>query len=256
MTVRRLALVGFALVSCVLAAHPEALSEPLPLCRPGTLAVAPAYAELGAPPEITQWRDVWIGPDNCFQQVDGPMELVVTLAARFRHSGGLEDLAARAGAISATRSIRYWSVTNDRWRPLISDAFAVSDAETRVPRFNFASDEVLSGESLHFLQDDNRSKGLNLFGLSGQRLGRGRFAVEFINLTDIRAFLAKIYGARALASIHVFEHLEGNIWGYYGIFAARDGVAMGTTASFKNRAAAYQRFITGIPTDSEPPLAR
>ena len=148
MTVRRLALVGFALVSCVLAAHPEALSEPLPLCRPGTLAVAPAYAELGAPPEITQWRDVWIGPDNCFQQVDGPMELVVTLAARFRHSGGLEDLAARAGAISATRSIRYWSVTNDRWRPLISDAFAVSDAETRVPRFNFASDEVLSGESL------------------------------------------------------------------------------------------------------------
>jgi len=184
------------------------------------------------------------------------MELVVTLAARFRHSGGLEDLAARAGAISATRSIRYWSVTDDRWRPLISNAFAVSDAETRVPRFDFTSDEVLSGAPLHFLQDDNRSKGLNLYGLTGRRLGRARFAAEFVNLAAIRAFLAKIYEARALTSVHVFEHLDGDIWGYYGIFAARDGVAMGTIASFKNRAAAYQRFITGVPTDSEPPLAR
>ncbi len=77
-----------------------------------------------------------------------------------------------------------------------------------------------------------------------------------MNLTAVRTFLAKIYDARALSSVHVFEHLESDIWGYYGIFSARDGVAMGTIASFKNRAAAYQRFITGVPTDSEPPLAR
>jgi hypothetical protein len=49
------------------------------------------------------------------------------------------------------------------------------------------------------------------------------------------------------------------LWGYYQTIRATAGasaLALGSDASYVNRLAALYRYVAGIPTDQEPPLAR
>jgi hypothetical protein len=251
----RAILSGVLLSLAICALAQRASSEPVPPCGPGVLATQPPYAQPDDPPAVAVWRDITLGPDDCLGKVEGPMELVIALAGRFKHSGTMEDLATRVGAVSFMAATQYWSATEGRWRPLISKAFAVEDLSTLAPRQNFAAGEITSGRRLHFAQDDTRSTGLNVYSLRELGLGSDRLAIEIVNVTDIRFLLATMYDAEALVSLHFVEHLEGDVWGYYGLSAVRVGAAGGRTKSFINRAAAYQRFITGVPTDKPPALA-
>ena len=231
-------------------------AEPVPPCGDPNSAVAPPYAEPGNPPTAGIWRDVALAGDkSCLHALRGPAILAVALAGRFRDVRSIEDIARRIGAISSTKGLRYWSVTDGGWRTLVSDAFALSSHDPETRRADFSPAEILSGRTLYFAQRDTRSTSLNNYSLTGRLLGPGRLAVEIINLTDIRFLFFSLFNPKSLRSLHIFEKLEPGLWGYYGMSTVRDGSVEGHERSLVNRTAAAYRFFRAVPADRDPPLA-
>ena len=236
-------------------------AQPRPPCLPGASA-HPGYAPEGAPPRVEIWKDIELSAEAaCHGRLQGRLRLVATLAARFRHAGTLDDLAARAGAISKTVGLTYWSTTEQKWRKLVTEASALTGpdgnwSEGRKGRADFSAAEVRSGEQLWFLQNDTRSTGANLYRLRALVSGPDRLVVEVVNESPIAFTFVTLFGEHELLSLHIFERLEGDIWGYYGLAAVREDRVGDYEKSLVNRAAAFFRFLQGKPGDSEPPLAK
>ena len=187
------------------------------------------------------------------------MTRVVALAGRFRHDGELDELAARFGAVSAQAGLTYWSTTEQAWRPLISEAAALSAADPDARRPDFGADDVRSGETLYFTQNDTRSSGMNVYRLTALDPGTAaseRMVIEVVNESAIGVVFVTFFDPEALLTLHVIERLEGDVWGYYSLTAIRAGSTAGNERSLINRAAAFYRFIRGLPGDAAPPLAR
>lgn len=247
--------------SCLLAlalavAGSRSQAAPVPICPLLGSPPYPAYGELDGPPKVETWHelDLQQGP-GCIGPAQGPMSLVVALAGRFTHSGSIEDLATRIGAISSTEGLKYWSTTEVRWQVMIAKAFALDDPTTGSARPDFTAAEIFGARSLYFAQDETRTTGTNVYSLSAELTGSDRLVVTIMNLTTIRFSFINLFEPRSLLSIHFIERLEPDIWGYYGLSAARNDSIWRYERSFINRAAAYYRFIVGEPATKRPPLA-
>lgn len=184
------------------------------------------------------------------------METIVALAARFRHSGSLDDLAGRLGAISETEGLLYWSTTSQAWRELIDEAAALTGPALETRRGDFTAEEVRSGRHLHFLQNDTRSSGDNIYRLSAFSASPDHLKVEIVNKSDISFTFVTLFDEGSLHSLHYIQRLDGDLWGYYQLSAVREGSTESREASVVNRAVAFYRFLRGQPGDSQPPLAR
>ena len=246
---------GLALILVLPVSNVGAGADPVAPCHPGEPVADPPFAGLGASPAVAVFYDIELRVADCIEGFHGPMDLAVALSGRFRSTGGLEEIAARAGAISAMVGMRYWSVTDGDWRELVSEAYAVSEARDRGRRADFTAAEVLSGRALHFVQDDTRSSGLNLYSLRARRIGDDGLAIAFVNLTPIDYLLVPLFDPGALVFLQIVRHLRDDEWGYFGLSAVRAGAGTGGERSWINRAAAYHRLLTGEPTDGAPPLA-
>jgi len=233
-----------------------AAGGPVAPCSRAALQEIPSYGPLDGPPAVAVWRDVTLDGDRgCPDGLRGPMALVVALAGRFRAPGTLEDMAQRAGAISQTAGLRYWSVTDGAWRTLLSEAFALEGPDLERRRPDFSATELLSGRALYTAQRDTRSTDLNLYRLLGRRVDARRLIVESKNLSPIRFLIFELFAPGALQAAHRLEQLAPGVWGYYGVSAVRGGAFDSEAKSFVNRAAAYYRYLAGVPGDREPPLA-
>jgi hypothetical protein len=63
-------------------------------------------------------------------------------------AGGPETLLARAGGVSTLSTVRYWSTTDKKWRPLFLDATALAGrAEGGERRDDFRPSELQAGRS-------------------------------------------------------------------------------------------------------------
>ncbi len=232
-------------------------AEPLPRppCAPGDPPY-PAYTAEGALPAVEVWQNVALPNGDCFGALVGPMSTVAALSGRFRFAGTLDDLAARIGAVSETVGQLYWSTTDQTWRELISEAFALSEADTEFRRPDFTAEEVRSGAALYFAQNDTRSTGLNVYRLRAWGTDADRLTVETVNETPVSFTFVTLFQEEGLLSLHFIERLDGDLWGYYGLAAVREGSVAGHTKSLVNRAAAFYRFLRGVPGDEGAPLAR
>lgn len=213
---------------------------------------------LGDPPRITILRDVTLDQaSGCPDALFGPAKLFVKLAGRFKLAGGVDEIAKRLGAISATRGLLYWSVTDAAWRPLIEEAMALQDGPDGPPRADFGAAEVRSGRTLYFGQDDTRSTGTNIYAMTVRQATDARLVVEVVNVSAVKVAFVTLFEPRSLISVHVFERSTDDIWNYRGVTVVRDGLMVdGHEKSFVNRAAAYYRFLIGVPADRDPPLTR
>lgn len=238
------------------------------------IAPLPAYAALGTAPAIAVWHDIELtgapgreagGAGACLGRLAGRFDTVAAIAARFRHAGTLDDLAARAGAISQMAGLVYWSASEQRWRSLVTRAAALKGTPDGPERDwesgggrrpDFAAAELRSGGRLWFVQNDTRSVGENLYSLQAVVNAPDRLALMVVNESAIGFFVTTLFEPRALAALHVIEHLGGDLWGYYGLAAVRRAPAENFEASLVNRMAAAYRFLRGLPGDAEPPLAR
>lgn len=232
-------------------------AAPVPPCQVLQAKAFPAYGIVDGPPAVAVWRDIDLKDGaGCLGALRGRMELVVALAGRFRGPRAIEAMAQHFGAISQTQGLRYWSVTDDDWRTLLSEAFALAGPDVERRRSDFSAAEMLSGRALHTAQRDTRSTDLNLVRLVGQRVGAKRLVVESANVTPIRFLFIVLYPSEALRAIHVLDQLEPGLWGYYAVSTIRSGTLESDEKSFVNRADAFYRFLARVPADRNPPLAR
>jgi hypothetical protein len=213
---------------------------------------------LGEPPRITVLHDVTLDrAAGCPDALHGPAKLFITLTGQFEVAGGVDEITRRLGAISATRGLLYWSVTDEAWRPLIEDAAALQGGPDGSPRADFSAADMRSGRILYFGQNDTRSTGTNTYAMMVRQATEARLVVEVVNVSAVKLAFVTLFEPRSLVSVHVFEHSRDDVWNYRGLTVVRDGLMVdGHEKSFVNRAAAYYRFLIGVPTDRDPPLAR
>src|SRR4051794_18814423 len=246
----------------LLAVSGVAVAEDLPR-PPCTGDPSPAYADLGSLPAIRVWTGdqtgatAWV-PPACTGWRPLAFRTLVTAAGRFRFQGGAEDLLARFASVSALTTIRYWSVSDQRWEQLVTDASALQGPDATMRRPDFSVGEMVAGADLYFAQDDNRSTGDVVYRMRVRELDPGRLAVEMENVSTLRYLIIPLAGPGDLQSVYFLQRRAPEEWAYYSL-ARTDGGASSLTqghdASYVNRATALFRYFAGLPTDQEPPAA-
>ena len=86
-----------------------------------------------------------------------------------------------------------------------------------------------------------------------------RIVLATDNALPIRTWGLRLFDPGALQSVTFLERRGAGLWTYYAIARAGAGAsrfASGHGESYVNRLVALFRFIAGIPTDAEPPVAR
>ena len=257
---RSLAAALLALPALCLAATLQAKPMPQPPC-PGLVAL-PGFATPGPRPAIDTWFDDDIDPDwqppACLGWQAQPMDVLIATAGRFEAAAGGEAITARMAAISDLTAMRYWSVTRQIWRPLVTEAFALAGPDKARRRPDFAPDELRAGATLYFWQDENTPAGGLVYRLQVREHTADRIVLALENAAPVSFLLLPLFAAGEYQTVVFLEHESGTLWRYYSLQRARNNVSLSTRdhrASYVNRAAALFRHLAGFPTDLEPPLA-
>jgi hypothetical protein len=226
-------------------------------------APRPGYSTLGEPPAVRVWTDEELSggwdPPDCARWAQRDYRMLVALAGSFHHDGDVEDLLSRFGAVSALTEIRYWSVSDKVWRPLVTEATALSAPDATRRRSDFTVAEMVLGQVLYLAQHDNRSSGPVVYRMHLLEIRPGRLMMQTENVTAIRLWLLPMFGPGDVQAIYVLERLSADVWGYYSLIRADTASKLlkgGHEASYINRAVAFYRHLAGIPTDRDPPAAQ
>jgi hypothetical protein len=219
---------------------------------------------LGAPPAVKIWhpRDATPAPWDPRTCVDaapaGAPRLAVALSGGFAFDGTLDALLARIGAVSTWPSLRYWSVTSRRWRPLVRDAFALSGAEVSRRRPDFTAAELRREEGVYYAQQENGSSTALVYRLRVWQRGPTEAVIEMANVSPIHYGVLTLFDPGALQLVVSIREVRRGAWDLHILTRVDQGAsrfALGYESSYVNRAATLYRLIAGIPSDREPPLA-
>jgi hypothetical protein len=213
---------------------------------------APSYpTTIGSPVVQSHTVSGWV-PSTCLGW-DGPAPtLLVAIAGRLHPAGGADALLARSGAVSTLRGLRYWSVTDQAWKTLIHDAFAVTDVAGTTRRGDFRPNELQPGVSLYTAQRDSGSSGMVIYKMRVIERTPARIAISVVNVSPMRNALLTLFAPGELQTTYFLDRLGPDDWGYYGLGGITTGLLTGGhAASAINRAAARYRHFVGIPADQD-----
>jgi hypothetical protein len=261
MAERRLPVLGAMMLAGALLGPTAAAPDDGPRLPCG-VAPVPGYAEPGAPPTVRAWTGkaaaAW-RPPACSGWTDREADMLVALAGSFRYDGEIDGLLARVGAISAQKGMRYWSTTEKRWQALVTDAAALSGPDAALRRPDFTPAELTSGQVIHYAQSDNRSAGKTVYRERVLAADQERLLVTSENLTPVKKMMITFFEPGGLQTFSLIERRGPGVWNFYSVTRTRAASSLlptGGEASYINRAAAFFRYVAGIPTDQEPPAAR
>ncbi len=252
---RRFLLLAPALIPVI--AH----AGPMPLAPPCGQAPMPPYPAAGQPPNAGVWSEADLKrlswqPPGCLRWNNVRTRLVAALAGQFQSSRSLDQHAARLGQVSALPAVRYWSVTNAQWTPLVSTAGMLNGPEGQsIP--DPAPADLKTGSAFHYFETGRA--GRTVYRLSIYERSADRIVVATENVSPIQLAILTAFEPGALQSVTFIERRGADLWGYCQMMRATEGasaLALGKDASYLNRLAALYRHIAGIPTDQEPPFAR
>ncbi|MHB1025051.1 MAG: DUF6675 family protein [Desulfobacteria bacterium] len=254
---RVVALVVFAtIVSGAVSSRADTAPQP-----PCGSASFPPYPDLEKSPAVRSWNRAESGrdwkPPACTGWADPGFTTLVVTVARFRHASGVEGLLRRIGAISKHAGVRYWSTSHKRWKTLITDAYALSEADGDRRRADFSPGEMAEGRSLYFRQEDNLA-GKATYRMRIRSASPDRLVFDSENTSTIRYFLMTMFRPGGMQSITFLDRESRDVWRYYSITrTGRDAslLTAGYEASSINRSVAFYRYLAGIPTDKEPPAS-
>ena len=231
-------------------------SASLPVCPSGNdEEPVPAYAANGELPTVASWSGLNALPDSCRIALQASAKLTVALAGTFDYPGSVSDLAARLGAISETKGMLYWSVSDDNWRKLVSDAFALESPDADSARADFTSQEVLSGQTLYFAQEDTRSSGTNVLGMSVLDSSADNVVFKSYNETAVRLGPLKLIRSEDAQSTLFLNRVNHGTWTYYSLSVIKRSALAARKKSLINRQYAFFRFLIEQKLDEDPPLA-
>lgn len=245
------------LLLCAAASAPAA--GPTPPCGQGP---APDYPPADQPPNIRVWyegdlQEPW-QPPECTGWSPRGFTVLVALAGTFEFRGTTAQLLERIGAISQFDQIQYWSVTRQRWREFIKEAYALIGPDEDLKRADFSAEEMRSGRTLYFWQDENTPAGEIIYKMRARNVDDRRMVINVENVYTQRYFLLTLFRPGEYQFAYFIERGADDTWHYYGMMRAGSGprlLARGHKSSYINRAAAVYRYVAGIPTDKEPPAA-
>jgi Family of unknown function (DUF6675) len=243
MHMRLLANLAVVILTMGLADTGEAASGPI--CPTAGSNPIPDYGTVAAEPKSAVWKNIRLSADSgCAGISDDPAELVVALAGTFASHGSVQALADRIGAISGTKGMMYWSVTDQRMRVLIDESYALSGTTVTSRRRDFSADEVLSGRRLFFAQDDTRSTGINVYSLKTASADANHVTFDVINETPIKVGPVTLFAPRMVRSRHFFHRISDNSWRYYGVTVIEHGLTFGMVQSLVNRGIALYNHLS------------
>jgi hypothetical protein len=231
------------------AAEPGGLS-PQPPCDGGT--PVPAYASATEVITVQTWTDVQWHPPACLAWPDARYRFVIAVAGRIEAADDAV-LRRRLAAVSSSKGLRYWSVTENAWRVLIKEASALSAADG-VRREDFAADDIRAGAVLHFVEEDNRSSTPVVYRMQVLEATRDRIVVETQNVTPIESFMITLFPPGSLRAAYFMTRTEGSSWGFYAVSAstgAASAMVKLAKASYINRARALYGHFAGLALDAE-----
>ena len=247
MMLRRVAAAVMLAAASASAADAEA---PRPPCGRGE--AIPAYGDANDP-AIASWsRLEWTAP-ACLAWKDTHYKFVIAIAGRIEASGA-EELRSRLGAVSTSRGLMYWSVTESAWRVLIKDAAALSSAQER--RADFGAAELHEGATLHFVEEDNRSSEPVTYAMRVLESKPDRIVVETENVTPIKALLATLFPPETLKSAYILTRIDSRTWDFYAMSVATDrasGLVSLAKNSYENRARALFAHFAGVAVAHDRP---
>lgn len=227
---------------------------PQPPCS--DLAPVPAYAAPGAAPSIRVWTSTDLGapwtPPACTGWTAKSDGVLVAVAGRFAYRGSADDLLKRFGAISALTGLRYWSVTEAGWRPLITHATALEEPDATRPRADFTAAEMRSTTDLYLAETDNRASGEVVYRMRVRSFEPNSFVVALENVSPVKRFYLTLFEPGALQAVHFLERKGTQAWAYYGLAWAGGSLPSRlalSEASYVNRALALYRHFTGAPAE-------
>ena len=219
----------------------------------------PPYAALGAEPNVRAWngsKQALRIASSCAGIPDGEFKAVVALSGTFRFDGDADKLLERAGAASAMQGMRYWSVTDKKWRELITQSAAIESASSALRRKDFSASEMRSGRDLYFVQNDSRSTGEVVYRMRVLEAAKDRLIIETENVSALRKYIFTLFKPGELRTIQYLSRPAPGIWNYYALTLIGASQSDSHTPSLINRAVALYRYLAGQQTDQEPPLAR
>jgi hypothetical protein len=242
-------------VMCVAAATPgHATQTDIARCLGG--GVQPPYAALDSPP-IARAVGGAAAPAGagCFDKADSPVTWI-TVASLIRTTDNRNTLVGRFGAISQLLTVQYWSTTEQKWRPLVSSAFATAPNSTQ-PRTDYSSADLVTGENRYYQVTDTRSGREVTYRLEVRLNQPGRVVIETANVDVIKEWGITIYPTEGLHTLYFLDERSPGVWAYYSITRVlpKTFLARGHEKSYINRAVALYRHYVRLPTNAEPPPA-
>ena len=216
----------------------------------------PTYAAPGTVPEAQAWIGLdWPVP-GCLEAWPSPFKFVIALAGHITVTDR-SALLTRIGAISRMRGVKYYSVTAGAWLELIKDASALSEADPEQRRGDFTAEEMASGASVNFVEEDNRSSHPVVYRMRVTHADAGRIVVETENVSPVESFLVTLFPPGSFRAAYIFTRLKGSDWGLYVVSAStKDASALVklAKASYVNRAQAlFQYMATGTASSGTDP---
>lgn len=224
------------------APHPPCDGDPIP-----------AYGEAKDPAMETWSRLEWTAPP-CLAWGTSRYKFVIAIAGRIEASDAASVLR-RFGAISTSRGLLYWSVTESAWRVLIKDATALTGAQSE-RREDFAPAELREGETLHFVEQDNRSDEPVTYAMHVLESKPGRIVIETENVTPVKALFATLFPPGTLRTAYIATRIDSRTWGLYVISAATEhasGLVSLARSSYENRARALFAHFAGVEMAHDRP---
>ena len=228
------------------------------LCDTG---IRPVYPPIGPPPLIETWtKDRLKGSSKGLDCTDLNLQrftLLLALTGSFRSKESGDALLVRFGSISTLQGIRYWSVTDNRWETMITDATALEGPDINRQRTDFTLPEMKGGKDLYFSESDNRASDKVVCRMRIPETSGNRLEVNTSNITGINLFHLPVFDPGDLQSLFFVERINPDTWGYYSLSGIREKGIVSIEdhqKSYINRANAMYRHFTGAMPDRDPPI--
>jgi hypothetical protein len=253
-------LFGFVILSPGIAISAPTETSARPPCEGST--PQPGYAPVGAPPNVQIWKDQrtagFPARASCVGWSTPNFRMLIAVAGTFQNPDGALGLLSRFGAVSTLLSVRYWSITDQSWRPLVLSASALTGMEASRTRADFTSAELEGGKDVYLAQADSRGAGEVIYRMRVRESKPNGFVIETENVTPVRWLSLTLLKPGGLRSVYFIEQHSPGIWSYYSLtrIAESNWLITGHERSYINRVVALYRHIANIPTDLEPPPAR
>lgn len=255
-----------AFMTCLAVFPAQAVAEmPQPPCRGD--APLPAFPT-GTEVNVATWQSGkieggWV-PRACTYWEDtrgDGHQTVVALTGRISLAAGQgsQELLSQMGAVSRRSELRYWSIEDRDWRPLVTSASALDSPEPRPSRADFSADELGNRRDHYYVQRNARSASNVVYRMRVREISADRLVVQTENVSRIRVNSLLNLQPGALQAAHYFQRLSPTSWGYYSLTRTTENgriYSAESPASCVNRAVAFYRLLAGIPTDRDPPVVR